>query len=46
LRPPLDALAEATWPAFTTLLEGPQAQLWMDTLLDESIDEHERLASS
>jgi hypothetical protein len=36
-------LAEATWPAFTTLLDSPQAQHWMDTLLDELIDEYERI---
>jgi hypothetical protein len=36
-------LAEATWPAFTALLSSPQVQHWMDTLLDELIDEYERL---
>jgi len=41
-RPPLDALAEATWPAFTSLLVSPQAEHWMDTLIDELIDEYER----
>jgi len=46
VRPPLDALAEATWPAFTALLGSPQAQHWMDTLLDELLDEHERLGGS
>jgi hypothetical protein len=45
-RPPIDALAEATWPAFTTLLGSPQAQMWMDTLLDELLDEHERIGDS
>jgi hypothetical protein len=41
-RPPIDALAEATWPAFITVLASPQAQTWMDGLLDELIDEYER----
>ncbi|MDH3652745.1 MAG: hypothetical protein OEN21_00605 [Myxococcales bacterium] len=43
VRPPLDALAEATWPAFTTLLRSPQAEHWTDTLLNELLDEYERL---
>ena len=42
-RPPIDALADATWPAFTTVLASPQAQAWMDTLLEEIIDEYERI---
>ncbi len=46
VRPPLDALAEATWPAFTALLGSPQAQHWMDTLVDELLDEYERLGGS
>jgi len=41
-RPPIDALADATWPAFTTVLASPPAQAWMDTLLEELIDEYER----
>jgi hypothetical protein len=41
-RPPIDALADATWPAFTTVLASPQAQTWIDTLVDELIDEYER----
>lgn len=41
-RPPIDALAEATWPAFITVLASPQAQTWVDGLLDELIDEYER----
>jgi hypothetical protein len=41
-RLPIDALAEATWPAFTTVLASPQAHAWIDTLLDELIDEYER----
>jgi hypothetical protein len=35
-------LAEATWPAFITVLASPQAQTWVDGLLDELIDEYER----
>jgi len=42
VRPPIDALADATWPAFTTVLASAQAQVWMDTLLDELLDEYER----
>ena len=41
-RPPIDALADATWPAFTTLLTSPQAQRWTGGLLDELLDEYER----
>jgi len=41
-RPPIDALADATWPAFTNVLGSPQAQAWMDSLLDELIDEYEK----
>ena len=41
-RPPIDALADATWPAFTAVLASPQAQSWMDVLVDELIDEYER----
>ena len=44
-RPPIDALADATWPAFTTVLASPQAQTWIDTLLDELIDEYERIGA-
>jgi hypothetical protein len=44
-RPPIDALADATWPAFTTVLASPQAQAWMDTLLEELIDEYERIGA-
>jgi hypothetical protein len=43
--PPIDALADATWPAFMTVLASPQAQTWMDTLLDELIDEYERIGA-
>ncbi|MFW2389488.1 MAG: hypothetical protein ACN4G0_14200 [Polyangiales bacterium] len=45
-QPPFDALAEATWPAFTSVLRSPHAQAWMDSLVDELLDEYERLASS
>ena len=41
-RDPIDALADATWPAFTTVLASPQAQAWTDQLLDELIDEYEK----
>lgn len=41
-RPPIDALADATWPAFTTVVASPRAQAWIDALLDELIDEYER----
>ena len=41
LRPPTDALADATWPAFRALLASPQAQTWMDQIVDELIDEYE-----
>jgi hypothetical protein len=43
-RPPIDALADATWPAFTNVLGSPQARAWMDTLLDELIDEYDKAA--
>ena len=43
---PLDALAEATWPAFTTIFASPQVQTWVDTLLDELIDEYEGKGAS
>jgi hypothetical protein len=41
LRPPMQALADAAWPAFTTLILSPQAQDWMDQLLGELLDEYE-----
>jgi hypothetical protein len=41
-RPPIDALADVTWPAFTNVLGSPQARAWMDRLLDELIDEYEK----
>lgn len=43
VRLPIDSLAEATWPAFKTVLASPQAQTWMDALLDELLDEYERM---
>lgn len=46
VRPPIDALADATWPVFTSVLGSPHAQTWVDSLVDELLDEHERLASS
>lgn len=36
--PPTDALADATWPAFRSLLEGPYARDWLDSLVDELFD--------
>lgn len=41
-RPPIDAWAEATWPAFVTVLASPESQTWIDSLVDELIDEYER----
>jgi len=46
VRPPLDALADATWPAFIAVLGSPQGQRWTDTLLDDLIDEFERMGDS
>lgn len=43
LRPPIDSLADASWPAFTTVLASPQAQAWMDRLVDELIEEYQRI---
>lgn len=45
-RPPIDAIAEATWPAFTTVLGSPHAQAWLDLVLDELFDEYERITAS
>jgi hypothetical protein len=42
LRPPIDAIADASWPAFSTLLASPQAQAWIDRLVDELVDEYQR----
>ena len=36
--PPIDALADASWPAFRSLIESPYAQRWMDGLVDELLD--------
>ncbi len=41
-RPPIDSLADATWPAFMTIVAGPGVQSWVDELVDELIDEFER----
>jgi ferritin-like protein len=41
-RPPLAAWAEATWPAFVTVLTSTQSQTWIDSLVDELIDQYER----
>ena len=41
-RPPLDAIADATWPAFMAVFRSPHAQAWIDSLVDELIDEYER----
>jgi hypothetical protein len=46
VRPPIDAVADVTWPAFTAVLASPQAQTWMDTLLDELLDEYDCISSS
>lgn len=46
VRLPLDALADASWPAFTTILDSPGVQTWMDTLLDELIDQYESIGAS
>ncbi len=41
VRPPTDALADATWPAFVSVLTSPRAQAWIDELVDELIDQYE-----
>ena len=41
-RPPIDALANASWPLFSAVLAGPHAQQWIDVLVDELVDEYER----
>ena len=38
LPPPIDAIADATWPAFLAVLSSPQAQAWMNGLVDELVD--------
>ena len=40
---PIDVLAKATWPAFRAVLTSPRAQSWMDALLDELIEEYDRI---
>lgn len=44
VRPPIDAMADATWPLFTAVLGSPQAQGWMSALLGELLDEYEKIA--
>lgn len=44
--PPIDAMADATWPVLTALVASKEALRWMDTLVDELIDEYERKRSS
>jgi hypothetical protein len=44
-RPPITALADATWPVFANVVASPQAQEWMGALLDELLDEYERAAT-
>ena len=46
VEPPLGALADATWPAFETMLRSPQVQSWMDTLVDDLLDEYEGASGS
>jgi len=41
-RPPIDAIADANWPAFMAVLTSPQTQVWMDRLVDELVDEYQR----
>lgn len=42
-RPRFDALAAASWPALTTLLQSPQARTWIDNLVDELVEEYDRV---
>jgi hypothetical protein len=44
-RPPIDALADATWPAYVAAVTSPGAQRFMDGIVDGLIDEYERDAS-
>lgn len=37
-RPPLEAWADASWPAVRVFLEGPELVAWLDTLVDELLD--------
>jgi hypothetical protein len=34
-RPPIDALAAATWPLVSVILDGPAVKSWLEGLLDE-----------
>ena len=43
-RPPLGALADASWPAFKTMVNSPQTSRWIDSLLEGLLEEQERLA--
>ena len=43
LRPPIDAIADATWPVFAAVLTSSHAQRWLDSLVDELIDQSDRL---
>lgn len=42
-RPSFGGLAEATWPALTTMLDSPRAHRWIDSLVDELVDEYDRV---
>ena len=44
--PDLDAWAAATWPAFQTYLAAPDIGLWLDSLVDELLQEQSRLTKS
>lgn len=41
-RPPMSAMADASWPAFKTMLNSPAVVRWMDEVLDELLEEYER----
>ncbi len=41
-RPPIDALADVTWPAYAAVLSSPQVREWTEALVDELIDEYDR----
>ena len=41
VRLPFEALADATWPVFVSVLNSPYAERWTDALVDELIDEYE-----
>jgi hypothetical protein len=42
--PDFDAWAEATWPAIQIYLEAPDVSAWLDSLVDELLQEHDRLS--